>query len=48
MRTRIQSLEDEIDGHGFRGLEENHPVEFEVTQGPKGPQAVHVASARAG
>jgi hypothetical protein len=26
----------EIDGYGFRGLEENQHVEFEVTQGPKG------------
>jgi len=29
----------EIDGHGFRSLDENAQVEFEVTQGPKGPQA---------
>jgi CspA family cold shock protein len=27
----------EIDGYGFRSLEENQQVEFEVTQGPKGP-----------
>ena len=32
----------EIDGYGFRGLEENQHVEFEVTQGPKGPQATQV------
>jgi CspA family cold shock protein len=29
----------EIDGNGYRSLEENQPVEFEVTQGAKGPQA---------
>lgn len=29
----------EIDGTGFRTLEENQHVEFEVTQGTKGPQA---------
>lgn len=28
-----------IDGTGYRTLEENQRVEFEVTQGPKGPQA---------
>ena len=34
-----------IDGHGFRSLEENQHVEFEVTQGPKGLQATHVRAA---
>lgn len=28
-----------IQGNGFKSLEENQKVEFEVTQGPKGPQA---------
>jgi cold shock protein len=28
-----------IDASGYRSLEENQRVEFEVTQGPKGPQA---------
>lgn len=32
----------EIDGSGFRSLEENQNVEFEINQGPKGPQAVRV------
>lgn len=32
----------EIDGNGFRSLEENQRVEFEVTQGQKGPQASRV------
>ena len=32
----------EIDGQGFRSLEENQQVEFEVTQGAKGPQASRV------
>ena len=31
-----------IQGEGFRNLEENQKVEFEVTQGQKGPQAVNV------
>ena len=34
-----------IDGYGFRSLEENQHVEFEVTQGPKGPQAARVRAA---
>ena len=28
-----------IGGNGYRSLEENQRVEFEVTQGQKGPQA---------
>jgi cold shock CspA family protein len=32
----------EIDGSGFRSLEEQQHVEFEVTPGPKGPQATRV------
>ena len=32
----------EIEGTGFRNLEENQKVVFEVTQGPKGPQATRV------
>ncbi|MDO0938372.1 cold-shock protein [Streptomyces sp. DG2A-72] len=32
----------EIDSSGFRSLEENQHVEFEIVQGPKGPQASHV------
>ena len=31
-----------IDTTGFRTLEENQKVEFEITQGQKGPQAEHV------
>ncbi|MFK9007736.1 cold-shock protein [Pseudomonas pergaminensis] len=31
-----------ITGDGFRTLEENQKVEFEVTQGPKGAQAENV------
>jgi cold shock protein len=34
----------EIQGSGFRSLEENQRVEFEITQGPKGPQAVGVSA----
>lgn len=31
-----------IKGNGFRTLAENEDVEFEVNDGPKGPQAVNV------
>lgn len=32
----------EIAGSGFRSLEENQHVEFEITQGQKGPQASNI------
>jgi len=31
-----------IAGDGYRNLEENDQVEFEVTSGPKGPNAANV------
>ncbi len=31
-----------IDSDGFKTLNENEDVEFEITEGPKGPQAVNV------
>ncbi|HEX8100222.1 MAG TPA: cold-shock protein [Actinomycetota bacterium] len=31
-----------IAGEGYRNLDENQKVEYEVTQGPKGPQASNV------
>jgi CspA family cold shock protein len=34
----------EIQAGGFRSLEENQRVQFEITQGPKGPQAVGVTA----
>ncbi|MBN9635118.1 MAG: cold shock domain-containing protein, partial [Actinobacteria bacterium] len=34
----------EIQGGGFRSLEENQRVKFDVTQGAKGPQAVGVSA----
>ena len=32
-----------INASGYRSLEENQRVEFDVTQGPKGPQAENVS-----
>lgn len=34
----------EIQGNGYRTLDENQRVQFEVEQGAKGPQAVGVSS----
>ena len=34
-----------IQGDGFKSLKEGQPVEFEITQGPKGPQASNVTMA---
>jgi len=34
----------EIQGDGFKTLKEGEAVEFEVTDGPKGPQASNVVS----
>jgi CspA family cold shock protein len=31
-----------IQGNGFKSLSEDQKVEFDVTQGPKGPQAENV------
>ena len=31
-----------IESSGFRSLDEDQRVEFEVTQGPKGPQAENI------
>jgi cold shock protein len=36
--------QSEIQASGFRTLEENQRVQFEITQGPKGPQAVAVST----
>lgn len=34
----------EVQGSGFRTLEENQRVQFDIQQGPKGPQAVKVTA----
>ena len=34
-----------ITGDGFKSLKEGQAVEFEITQGPKGPQASNVTKA---
>ena len=34
-----------IGGDGFKSLKEGQSVEFEITQGPKGPQASNVSAA---
>ena len=31
-----------IEASGYRSLEENQSVSFDVTQGPKGPQATNI------
>ena len=37
-----------IQEQGFKSLDEGQPVEFEITQGPKGPQAEKVIKIGAG
>jgi CspA family cold shock protein len=32
-----------ITADGYKSLQEGDPVEFEITQGPKGPQAANVS-----
>ena len=36
----------DIQGEGFKSLAEGDAVEFEMTEGPKGPKAVNVRKAK--
>jgi hypothetical protein len=48
VRVTCTLAENDVAGappQGFRSLEENQDVEFEVTQGQKGLQATHVCVA---
>ena len=36
-----------IEGSGFKSLDENQRVEFDITQGPKGQQASNVRAVQA-
>ena len=36
---------NEIQGHGFKSLDEGEAVRFEIRQGPKGEHAVNVSKA---
>ena len=38
----VFALYSAIDASGFRSLDENQRVEFEIAQGPKGPQAARI------
>ena len=40
--TGNRQVVQRIGGYGCRSLEEDQQVEYEVTQGPKGPQAARV------
>ena len=43
---RIAALSEECRAHdGHRNLDENQKVEFDLAQGPKGPQAANIRQA---
>jgi 'Cold-shock' DNA-binding domain len=43
--AQLLEIDEAISGDGYRTLHEGDAVEFEVVQGPKGPQAAHVSKA---
>ncbi len=43
--AQLIEIDGAIVGDGYRTLQEGDAVEFEIVQGPKGPQAVNVSKA---